>query len=128
MAERGNTTHRPELDEQLAHEAQSIVQGHGSNSHVEEFRQSEPVPDDTDDAETLRASGYDGEVEGELQDDSTDVLPEDDADVVTDTDGRGAIGGGAVAGDSVGGDDTVFTTETGEETENEVVDGGTDDA
>ncbi len=57
MTDRGNSTHGPELDDQLAHEAQSIVQGHGSNAHVEEFRQSEPVPDDTDDAETVTASG-----------------------------------------------------------------------
>jgi hypothetical protein len=104
MSDRGNTTHRPELDEQLAHEAQSIVQGHGSNSHVEEFRQSEPVPDDTDGAETLRASGYDGEIEGELQDDATDTVAEDDADRAE------PLPSGA--GD--GADATVYSTETGE--------------
>ncbi|WIB15945.1 hypothetical protein DEJ34_02100 [Curtobacterium sp. MCPF17_050] len=82
MSERGNTTHNPELDDQLAHEAQSIVQGHGSNAHVEEFRQSEPVPDDTDDAETVQASGYDGDLEGALVDDSTDVDAADDPDGV----------------------------------------------
>ena len=100
MTERGNTTHRPELDEQLAHEAQSIVQGHGSNAHVEEFRQSEPVPDDTDGPETLAASGYDGE----LQDDTTDVLPEDDADRADPL----------PTGDGDGADATVYRTETGE--------------
>lgn len=91
MTDRGNSTHGPELDDQLAHEAQSMVQGHGSNAHVEEFRQAEPVPDDTDDAETVAASGYDGEGEGSLQDDSTDPT----------SDGSGS--------------DTVFTTETDEE-------------
>lgn len=35
MTDRGNTTLEPELDEQLAHEALSIVQGHGTTSHVE---------------------------------------------------------------------------------------------
>ena len=59
MSERGNTTHNARLDDELKHEAQSIVQGHGP-SHVEEFRQTEPLPDDTDDAETLEASGMDG--------------------------------------------------------------------
>lgn len=59
MSERGNTTHNPRLDDELAHETQSIVQGHGP-SHVEEFRQTEPLPDDTDDAETQAASGIDG--------------------------------------------------------------------
>ncbi|PZF57680.1 hypothetical protein DEJ23_05915 [Curtobacterium sp. MCSS17_008] len=91
MTDRGNTTHGPELDDQLAHEAQSIVQGHGSNAHVEEFRQSEPVPDDTDDAETVTASGYDGALEGSLQDDTTDTA----------ADGSGS--------------DAVFTTETDED-------------
>ncbi|WP_416264488.1 hypothetical protein ACNANV_02310 [Curtobacterium flaccumfaciens pv. flaccumfaciens] len=104
MTERGNTTHRPELDEQLAHEAQSIVQGHGSNAHVEEFRQSEPVPDDTDSPETVAASGYDGELEGELQDDTTDVLPEDDADRADPL----------PTGDGDEADATVYRTETGE--------------
>ncbi|OII09018.1 hypothetical protein [Curtobacterium sp. MCBA15_008] len=107
MTDRGNTTHRPELDEQLAHEAQSIVQGHGSNSHVEEFRQSEPVPDDTDDAETVAASGYDGAVEGELLDDATSTVAEDDAD------GAGT---------------PVYTTETDQVSEGKVVDHGADDA
>jgi hypothetical protein len=60
MAERGNTKHGPAQDEQLAHEAQPFVQGHGP-SHVEEWRQTEPMPDDTDDAEVVAASGIEGE-------------------------------------------------------------------
>jgi hypothetical protein len=59
MSERGNTTHSARLDEEMKHETQSIVQGHGP-SHVEEFRQTEPFPNDTDDAEVQEASGMDG--------------------------------------------------------------------
>lgn len=59
MSERGNTTHSARLDEEMTHETQSIVQGHGP-SHVEEFRQTEPLPDDTDDAEVQEASGMGG--------------------------------------------------------------------
>lgn len=69
MAERGNTKHGPAQDEQLAHEAQPFVQGHGP-SHVEEWRQTEPMPDDTDDAEVVTASGIDGE-EAPASDDVT---------------------------------------------------------
>lgn len=89
MTDRGNSTHGPELDDQLAHEAQSIVQGHGSNAHVEEFRQAEPVPDDTDDAETVTASGYDGEGEGSLLDDGSAVDEGSDAVFTTETDEEG---------------------------------------
>ena len=60
MSERGNTKHGPRQDEEMKHEAQPIVQGHGP-SHVEEWRQSEPMPDDTDAAEVVDASGLDGE-------------------------------------------------------------------
>ncbi|WIB26912.1 hypothetical protein [Curtobacterium sp. MCSS17_015] len=103
MSERGNTTHNPELDDQLAHEAQSIVQGHGSNAHVEEFRQSEPMPDDTDPAETVQASGYDGDLEGGLVDDTTDVDAADDPDGVAAEQPDGS-------GD--GADATVYSTST----------------
>jgi len=44
----------------MKHEAQPFVQGHGP-AHVEEWRQSEPMPDDTDDDEVVHASGIDGE-------------------------------------------------------------------
>jgi len=104
--QRGNTTHSPEVDDQLAHEAQSIVQGHGSNAHVEEFRQSEPVPDDTDDAETVRASGYAGDGEGALRAEGTDIDAPDDPDGVA-AETRDGSGEGA--------DETVYTTESGEE-------------
>ncbi len=76
MAERGNTKHGPRQDEELAHESQPFVQGHGP-SHVEEWRQTEPMPDDTDDAEVVAASGIDGE-ERPADDDVTS--PEDQGD------------------------------------------------
>lgn len=104
MTDRGNSTHGPELDDQLAHEAQSIVQGHGSNAHVEEFRQSEAVPDDTDDAETVAASGY----EGALQDDGS--VRDGDGAAGESGDGAGASGDGAGAPD-----DVVFTSESDED-------------
>ena len=53
-AQRGNTTHGPRMDEQLEQESRGMVQGHGS-PHAEPFRETEPLPDDTDDADTERA-------------------------------------------------------------------------
>jgi hypothetical protein len=50
MAERGNTKHGPNLDDQMKHEAQSAVHGI-QPPHVEEGRETEPFPDDTDPAE-----------------------------------------------------------------------------
>ncbi|MBP1240826.1 hypothetical protein ABID92_001357 [Frigoribacterium sp. PvP120] len=87
MIERGNTTHDPEQDEQLAHEAQGLVQGRGGVGHVEEARQTEPLPDDTDSAEVQQAAGLDGE----LVDVETAVTPEpastvgDGKDTLTET-------------------------------------------
>jgi hypothetical protein len=72
VIERGNTTHDPEQDEQLAHEAQGLVQGRGGVGHVQEARQTEPLPDDTDSAEVQQAAGLDGE----LVDVETAVTPE----------------------------------------------------
>lgn len=54
MAERGNTTHGHELDDQMKHEARKIVQGN-QPAHVEEFRETEPFPDDTDPEEIREA-------------------------------------------------------------------------
>jgi len=56
MSERGNTTHGFNLDDSLRHEEQPIIQGHRPG-HVEEFRQTEPLPDDTDSDEVNQASG-----------------------------------------------------------------------
>lgn len=52
--QRGNTTHGSSMDDQLKHETEGLVNGTG-DTHVEPFRQTEPLPDDTDDAETERA-------------------------------------------------------------------------
>jgi hypothetical protein len=67
-AQRGNTTHGPRIDEQMEQEARGMVQGHGGAPHAEPFRESEPLPDDTDDLDTQRAFRRDG----------PEVAPEDE--------------------------------------------------
>lgn len=52
--ERGNSKHGPQLDEQMEQETRGMVQGHGA-PHAEPFRETEPLPDDTDPAEVERA-------------------------------------------------------------------------
>lgn len=44
MAERGNTTHGPNLDDQLKHETQGLVQGNHP-TRAEEWREAETVDD-----------------------------------------------------------------------------------
>ncbi len=61
MSEQGTNRANPKLDEELKHEAQPIVQGHGP-SHVEEWRQVVSYPDDTDSPEVEAASGIEGEL------------------------------------------------------------------
>lgn len=46
-ASRGNPKHGPAMDEQMEQESRGMVQGHG-RPHAEPFRESEPLPDDTD--------------------------------------------------------------------------------
>jgi len=58
MAERGNTKHGPALDDQMEQETRGMVQGHGS-THAEPFRETEPLPDDTDEPDTERAFRHD---------------------------------------------------------------------
>lgn len=53
-SERGNTTHGPRLDEEMEQESRGMVQGHGA-PHAEPFRETEPLPDDTDPEEVERA-------------------------------------------------------------------------
>ncbi|WP_194420534.1 hypothetical protein [Microbacterium abyssi] len=53
-SQRGNSKHGPQLDDQMEQETRGMVQGHGS-PHAEPFRETEPLPDDTDDASTERA-------------------------------------------------------------------------
>jgi hypothetical protein len=59
--ERGNTKHGPRLDEEMEQETRGMVQGHGGSPHVEPFRETEPLPDDTDSAETQDAFRHDDE-------------------------------------------------------------------
>ena len=66
--QRGSTKHGPELDDEMKHESQGMVQGHGGPPHVEPFRESEPLPDDTDPDEVERA--FDGEVSETAHDDA----------------------------------------------------------
>lgn len=54
-AQRGNTTHGPNLDDELEQETRGMVQGHGGSPHAEPFRETEPLPDDTDDPEVEEA-------------------------------------------------------------------------
>jgi len=54
-AQRGNTKHGPELDEQMKQETRGMVQGSPGSPHAEPFRETEPLPDDTDDAATQRS-------------------------------------------------------------------------
>lgn len=54
MVERGNTKHGSELDDQMQHETQSLRQGSRSG-HAEEFRETEPFPDETDSQEVREA-------------------------------------------------------------------------
>lgn len=71
MAERGNTKHGHELDDQLKHEARKIVQGN-QPAHVEEFRETEPFPDDTDPEEIREALQMTTEPEPADQDSRTE--------------------------------------------------------
>lgn len=54
MAERGNTTHGQNLDDQMKHETQGVVQGN-QPPHAEEWRETEPFPDETDPVEGQEA-------------------------------------------------------------------------
>ncbi|MGN7251494.1 MULTISPECIES: hypothetical protein [unclassified Arthrobacter] len=54
MAERGNTKHGQHLDDKMQQETQGMVKGN-QPAHVEEWRETEPFPDDTDTAEVQDA-------------------------------------------------------------------------
>lgn len=56
MAERGNTTHGSNMDDQMKQETQGMVKGN-QPAHVEEGRETEPFPDDTDPQEVQDAVG-----------------------------------------------------------------------
>ncbi|HKU29960.1 hypothetical protein [Arthrobacter sp. NyZ413] len=59
MAERGNTKHSPHLDEKMQQETQGMVKNR-QPAHAEEWRETEPFPDDTDSAEVRDAVGRGG--------------------------------------------------------------------
>jgi hypothetical protein len=46
MAERGNTKHGSNLDDQMKHETQGAVHAN-QPPHVEEWRETEPFPDES---------------------------------------------------------------------------------
>ena len=52
--ERGSSKHGPHVDDQMKHEDQGLIQGN-QPPHAEEWRDTEPLPDDTDDPEVARA-------------------------------------------------------------------------
>ncbi|MFC8302596.1 hypothetical protein ACFUCV_02810 [Specibacter sp. NPDC057265] len=54
MAERGSTKHGPHLDDEMQHETQGMVRGN-QPAHAEEWRETEPFPDETDSAEVQNA-------------------------------------------------------------------------
>jgi hypothetical protein len=69
--ERGNTTHGPRRDDELAHESAGVTHGAPQRAHIEEWRESEPL----DEAEPAvvrpegtqpRPSGRDIELRSEL--------------------------------------------------------------
>lgn len=57
MAERGNTTHGPHVDDQMKHETQGLVQG-GHPTRAEDWRETETI-DDGVDLEPGNAPDYD---------------------------------------------------------------------
>ncbi|MBT8161287.1 MULTISPECIES: hypothetical protein [Arthrobacter] len=80
MAERGNTKHSPHLDEKMQQETLGMVRNR-QPAHAEEWRETEPFPDDTDPAEVRDAVGRGGrEPEDTGLDDEgpDDILAEDE--------------------------------------------------
>jgi hypothetical protein len=59
-AERGSTKHSPRIDDELEQETRGMTQGHAGAVHVESFRETEPLPDDTDDVDVDAAFRRDG--------------------------------------------------------------------
>ncbi|MFL0411796.1 hypothetical protein ACH0AH_11525 [Microbacterium paludicola] len=59
-AQRGNAKHGPHVDDQLEQESRGMVQGAPGAPHAEPFRETEPLPDDTDEAEVETAFRRDG--------------------------------------------------------------------
>lgn len=55
MAERGNTTHGPNLDDKMKQETQGLIKGN-KPTRVEEGRETEPFADETDSEEVQEAA------------------------------------------------------------------------
>lgn len=107
MIERGSTRHNPQLDDELKHESQSLVQGRPGPGHVEEWRQTEGMPDDTDSGEAADALG----VVGDLQEAPDGASEVDAADAVAPVESSddGTVG---PDGDFPTADPVVYSTET----------------
>jgi len=56
MAERGNSTHGRRMDEEMKHEAHNLTRN-AVPDRTQEWRQPEPLADDTDSAEVQDAMG-----------------------------------------------------------------------
>ncbi|MGW9405046.1 hypothetical protein ACWGQ2_13890 [Arthrobacter sp. NPDC055585] len=56
MAERGNSTHGRRMDEEMKHETQNLTRN-AVPDHAQEWRQPEPLADDTDSAEVQDVMG-----------------------------------------------------------------------
>lgn len=79
MIERGSNKHGPHLDDEMKHEVEGTVRG-GRPAHVEDFRQTEPFPDDTDSPEVQAAVNPEGvareDAEGAARDDAEESSSE----------------------------------------------------
>ncbi|MCC9173892.1 hypothetical protein [Arthrobacter sp. zg-Y179] len=71
MAERGNSTHGRRLDEELKLETEDLTKT-TRPGHLEEWRQPEPLPDDTDSDEVLEAMDPNG-VDADARDRENDA-------------------------------------------------------
>ncbi|MCC3298156.1 hypothetical protein [Arthrobacter caoxuetaonis] len=56
MAERGNSTHGRRMDEEMKHETRDLTRN-AVPGHAQEWRQPEPLADDTDSVEVQEAMG-----------------------------------------------------------------------
>lgn len=62
MAERGNSTHGRRVDDEMKHETQNLTRN-AVPDHAQEWRQPEPLADDTDSAEVQEVMGGPQEAE-----------------------------------------------------------------
>lgn len=87
MAERGNTTHGPQVDDQMKHETQGLVQGNHP-TRAEDWRETETM-DDGADLQQGNAPDYDPGIEPRAGSDtarSDDPLTETIEDKVSNND------------------------------------------